>query len=655
MLGWLRSYLFLPAEVTTFERDHLRRMNRIALWFFYGHLPVFMTIAAFNRTGALLAGALTLITLVGPTIAYRTFASPRAVSVTFGFTAMCMGGLLVHFGQGVMQIEMHFYFFVLIALLAVFGNPAVVLIAAVTVALHHLLVFIIYPSSVFNYDASVWAVVVHAGFVVLESIAACFVARSYFDNVIGLERIVANRTRQLDARNRDLRLVLDTVHDGFFTVDADGRVVGERSRILEVWFGKPGDGDTMWDYLGRSDASFAAWMQVGWDSVRDGVLPLELAIDQLPKQIGLGALTLRLEYTPILGDGQLNMMLVDVADVSREVEQASAEAEQRDLFAMFERMMKDRAGFLEFYAEAGTLVGLATAVPAPPVIELKRAVHTLKGNAGVFGAGALAGLCHDIEAQLADEGEAGVALALLAHRWDSLRGKLDILLGERAPLAVELDEEEYQDFLGAVFRNVPRGQLAQRVIDWRLEPTARRLARVAEQARALAQRIHKGPLAIDIQANGQRLDAARWSGFWSAFVHAVRNAVDHGLDPARFGDGRLVLATRSIDGTFVIELTDNGRGIDWDLVAGKAAELGLPHATPAELVEALFHDGLTTRTEATELSGRGVGMGALRAACRQLGGSVELASERGRGTTLRFVFPRSATGATVPPDLAVAS
>ena len=150
------------------------------------------------------------------------------------------------------------------------------------------------------------------------------------------------------------------------------------------------------------------------------------------------------------------MMLVDVSDVSAEVERARGEAEQRDLFAMFERMMKDRAGFLEFYAEAGALVGLATAIPPPPLTDLKRAVHTLKGNAGLYGAAALAGICHEIEAQLTEDGEASLGLALLAQRWDSLRGKLQILLGERAPVAVELDDEEYQDFLGAVYRNVPR-------------------------------------------------------------------------------------------------------------------------------------------------------------------------------------------------------
>jgi hypothetical protein len=181
------------------------------LAFFALHVPVFALIALFNGTGPLLALGLTSAVLVGPALAYFGLKNPRTVSVVYGFTAMLMGGLLVHFGQGPMQIEMHFYFFALIAMLALFGNPVVILTAAVTVALHHLVLWFLLPSAVFNYQAPIWVVLVHAAFVVLESVAAVFIARSFFDNVIGLEKIVNARTRELDARHREMRLVLDNV------------------------------------------------------------------------------------------------------------------------------------------------------------------------------------------------------------------------------------------------------------------------------------------------------------------------------------------------------------------------------------------------------------------------------------------------------------
>lgn len=187
---------FLPPTITEFERAHVQRINRIALWFFAAHIPVFSVIAYFNHTRPELAAAFTAAIMIGPLIAHKTLDNPRHVAIIYGVTAMCMGGLLVHFGQGPVQIEMHFYFFALIAMLAVYGNPAVIYIAAVTVALHHLLVWIWIPRSVFNYDAAVWVVGVHAAFVILETVAVAAIARSFYDNVIHLEQIVEARTKE---------------------------------------------------------------------------------------------------------------------------------------------------------------------------------------------------------------------------------------------------------------------------------------------------------------------------------------------------------------------------------------------------------------------------------------------------------------------------
>lgn len=254
--------LLLPEEVSPFERRYLARMNRMGLWFFVAHLPLLSGVAWINRTGVGLALALTCMILAGPALAIKAFENPRHVSMVHGFTAMLMGGLLVHFGQGPVQIEMHFYFFALVALLAVFANPAVVLVAAVTVALHHLLLWLWLPSSVFNYAAPLWVVGVHAAFVVLESVAVCFIARSFFDNVIGLERIVLARTRELDERNRAMRLVLDHVDQGMATLNKSGQLGPERSRAFDRWFGADASISAV---MGEPGAMRRKMFELAWD------------------------------------------------------------------------------------------------------------------------------------------------------------------------------------------------------------------------------------------------------------------------------------------------------------------------------------------------------------------------------------------------------
>ncbi|HEY0254404.1 MAG TPA: hypothetical protein VGC41_22910, partial [Kofleriaceae bacterium] len=261
----LVSYLRLPPEITPFERTYLQRVNKVALGFFCAHPPVFALVAHLSGTSVAVAVLLSLAVLIGPIAAYIGFAArPRLVSTLYGVTAMVMGGVLVYVGQGPMQIEMHFYFFVLIALLAVFANPMVVVAAAVTVAAHHFLVWMLLPRGVFNYDASIWTVIVHAIFVVLESVAACFVARSFFTNVIGLEKIVAQRTAALDGRNRDMTRILDNVSQGFITVGLDGQLGREWSRALATWFGEPSPGAKIWDYLFETDEQ-RALMRIGFD------------------------------------------------------------------------------------------------------------------------------------------------------------------------------------------------------------------------------------------------------------------------------------------------------------------------------------------------------------------------------------------------------
>lgn len=144
------DYLTLPSAITPFERAYLGKTNRAALVIAALHVPVLVAIGLFNGTGALFALVASLAIVAGPALAYFTIANPRLVSVTYGVATAFFGALLVHVGQGPMQIEMHFYFFAIIATLVVFGNPLVIVAAAVTVALHHLAFWFILPSSVFN-------------------------------------------------------------------------------------------------------------------------------------------------------------------------------------------------------------------------------------------------------------------------------------------------------------------------------------------------------------------------------------------------------------------------------------------------------------------------------------------------------------------------
>jgi two-component system chemotaxis sensor kinase CheA len=199
---------------------------------------------------------------------------------------------------------------------------------------------------------------------------------------------------------------------------------------------------------------------------------------------------------------------------------------------------------------------------------------------------------------------------------------------------------------------------ALRVEAWKHERVASRFGRLAEQAQTLARRLGRGDIAVRVDDGGVRLPRESFAPFWAAFVHALRNAIDHGLETpeeraatGKATPGTLSLTAEECGADVVLSIQDDGRGIDWAAVAKAATRRGLPSATRADLDAALFADGLSTQSEATEVSGRGVGMSALHHACRRLGGTIEIDSARGRGTTMSFRFPREAR-ASVPQQQA---
>ena len=230
-----------------------------------------------------------------------------------------------------------------------------------------------------------------------------------------------------------------------------------------------------------------------------------------------------------------------------------------------------------------------------------------------------------------------------------MRGNLDRLLGQSKEQYIEVDDREFCELLTEILNDGSSSRIAERVSRWKLESTDRRLERIASQARGLADRLDKGALDVEVDSRGLMLEPRRWSRFWSGFAHAVRNAVDHGIEATdervaagKTPNGKISLRAACRDDEFVIEIIDDGRGVDWQTVRSKADAAGIEVDTTSDLTELLFRDGFSTRSVVSEHSGRGVGMAVLRQATEELGGRVQLNSSPGQGTSVRFIFPEKA-------------
>lgn len=466
-----------------------------------------------------------------------------------------------------------------------------------------------------------------------------------------LERLVDERTAELSQRNQAMRLVLDNVDQGLATVEPSGKLSGERSRAFDAWFGDTGE--TMAERLAQGDAALQSWLGHGWEQVTAGFFPTEVALDQLPRRIQVGERHYQLGYKPIMDGGELRGVLLVVSDVTAEMARLARDAEQREIIRTFEHLMRDRSGTIEFFQESEVLVGRVLDTGKRDRQNVLRALHTLKGNAGTFGVTSLANAAHQLESRIIsrDGLPEADAFAELSRVWQVFRERMGRLLGTEQEPVIEVALSELDALLQAAAGPSPGPRLSEMLARLKLERAPVRLRRIADQARSLAQRLGKGSLEVEVDARGDvRFERQRWAAFWAAFVHPIRNALDHGIEPeaeriaaGKPPHGKLRLSVRGDAQAITLELSDDGRGIDFDEVRRRAESMGLPHQTEAELTNALFSDGLSTAAHATDLSGRGIGMSALREAARPLGGVVSVRSQRGRGTTLSIRFPHSAT------------
>ena len=193
--------------------------------------------------------------------------------------------------------------------------------------------------------------------------------------------------------------------------------------------------------------------------------------------------------------------------------------------------------------------------------------------------------------------------------------------------------------------------LRENVMKARMQPVSNIFSKMPRIVRDLSQSLGR-KVRLQVEGQDTELDKSLLEAIKDPLTHAVRNSMDHGIEPpdvreaaGKDPEGTLKLRASHEGSHVIIEVSDDGAGINAEKVRNKAIERGLVTAERAalmgerELLQLIFLPGFSTAAAVTNVSGRGVGMDVVKTNVEKIGGKVEVDSRAGKGTTLRLRIP----------------
>lgn len=255
--------------------------------------------------------------------------------------------------------------------------------------------------------------------------------------------------------------------------------------------------------------------------------------------------------------------------------------------------------------------------------------------------------------QAAEAGQAGRATRIVrvdVQRLDALLSDLGSLVTARQELERRAAADPFSPTARAALQMSGRlDTLQDRILDVRLAPLSDVLERIPPLVRDLARGLGK-EVQVDLSGDGLEVDRAILDQLGEPLLHLMRNAIDHGIESpderrkaGKRPAGRISVAARRDGDAVIVDITDDGRGIDREAVARRARALGIleERAVLSDdgLLAVLERPGFSTAAKVTDVSGRGVGLDVVVARMREIGAALSLTTVVGRGTVFSLKLP----------------
>ncbi|MDR6492570.1 two-component system chemotaxis sensor kinase CheA [Paraburkholderia terricola] len=500
----------------------------------------------------------------------------------------------------------------------------------------------------------------------------------------GMIEKIRESSAQLKQKTADIQAMLQNMQQGILTV-IDGAVIhAEYSAYLEDIFETKeiagrglmdlafSETDIGLDALSRIDAAVHACL--GEDCI-NFTFNQHLLVGEISKRMPDGRVKiLDLSWSAITDENDVIVRLMlcvrDVTELRKLAAEASEQRRRLDMIGeilavseeKFHHFIESSAGFI---SENERIIRKHSEADHAAIAELFRNMHTIKGNARIYNLQHLTNVVHETEQsyhelrqpdadrpwdqehlmrELTRVREAIESYARINEQSLGRKGKTGVNDAGHAGRYVMVEKEHIQRTLGMLDRTDAnelqelqsmRDAMRKTLLALGSESVRDALSGVLDSLPSLASELGKPAPVVHIDDNGYRLRGAAGRTLNDVFMHLLRNSMDHGIETAetRSAQGKTPAGTIGIDvgvdrGALQITLSDDGRGLALERIRGIALERGWIRADEPlgdeAIAEFIFRPGFSTAETITEVSGRGVGMDAVRDFLERENGRIEL-------------------------------
>jgi ligand-binding sensor domain-containing protein/HPt (histidine-containing phosphotransfer) domain-containing protein len=491
---------------------------------------------------------------------------------------------------------------------------------------------------------------------------------------------------ELVASQKKVEDIMKSIDEAIFTINKDMSINKEHSKTAEKIFGitefEKQDIASLFKLDEENRASFPLWLDLAFKK-KWTVAGWEKHVKLNPvKEVTLerdGAIYLSVHYQPIYENDLFSRVMVIVNDITHQkmVEQylskTNAEKELQ-MERVFGIVSNDFENILSILDLSNNVITLFESINFEAISEhmsrlkdLGRDLHTLKGSGGSMGFDTLSKHCDELETALQGfmAGKKVVGPEMreqIAHKFNDLKGEMKGIVELRSKLysgkesKLSIDKTDYADYLDELkkggFKSVDESIYRFRMLNsLRFSEFCTEFVKMVHD---YAKRFGKNIEPLKIETPEARIERRLCKALKGPVTHIIRNAVDHGIedDATREklgkGTGCISMALRENNETIELDIIDNGPGLDPELIAACAVKKGVitqeqtKTMTDIQKQDLIFQYGFSTKEEATTISGRGIGMDAIKTDLAKFGGAVQFVSRVGQGTQMTLSIPKSA-------------